>query len=277
MGFELLVPENKDELFTLMAESNYYLLAGGTDLFVKIEKDLINPDRILDLTNVIEGPKLEDKADKVRISATATHGELAGSPLINREFPLLAESAESVGGVQLRNMATVGGNICNASPSADTLIALYALDASLKLESRNGSRTLPIDEFIKSPGETDLGRGEFLKSITIPKLSGNYRHFFNKVGRRNALDISVCSMGFVLKETDGKIEDIRISFGAVAPKIVRPDSVENYLKGKKLTRKVLPEAKDLLKNEISPISDIRGSAEYRKQVAVRSLEEVVNS
>lgn len=277
MGFELIVPEDKDELYTLMTEGDYHLLAGGTDLFVKIEKDMVSPERVIDLTKVIEDPKLQDKSDTVRISATATHGDLANSSLIKKEFPLLAESAEAVGGVQLRNMATVGGNICNASPSADTLIALYALDARLKLESRDGSRTLPINEFIVGPGKTDLNHGEFLKAIIIPKLSGEYRHYFNKVGRRNALDISVCSMGFALKESDGRIEDIRIAYGAVAPVIVRPNSVERYLRGKKLNQEIIPEARDLLEDEISPISDIRGSAEYRKKVALRNLEAIVDN
>ncbi|MBS3765520.1 xanthine dehydrogenase family protein subunit M [Candidatus Bipolaricaulota bacterium] len=277
MGFELIVPEDKDELFTLMAEGDYHLLAGGTDLFVKIEKDMVSPERVIDLTKVIEGPKLEDESDTVRISATATHGDLANSSLIKKEFPLLAESAEAVGGVQLRNMATVGGNICNASPSADTLIALYALDARLKLESRDGSRTLPIDEFIRGPGQTDLNQGEFLKAITIPKLSGEYRHYFNKVGRRNALDISVCSMGFALRETDGRIEDIRIAYGAVAPVIVRPNSVEKYLRGKRPNREVITEARELLDEEITPISDIRGSADYRRKVALRNLEAIIDN
>lgn len=277
MGFELLAPDDKEELFALMAEGGYHLLAGGTDLFVKIEKDIISPERVIDLTNVIDGPKLEDEEDKVRISATSTHGELASSALINREFPLLAESAGAVGAVQLRNMATVGGNICNASPSADTLIALYALDARLELESRDGSRTIPIEDFIKGPGEIDLNRGEFLKSITVPKLTGNYRHFFKKVGRRNALDISVCSMGFALKEVEGQIEDIRLAYGAVAPTVVRPSSVERYLTGKSPSGEAIQEAKELLEEEISPISDIRGSAEYRKQVTLRTLEQIANN
>ncbi|MFW6071106.1 MAG: FAD binding domain-containing protein [Candidatus Bipolaricaulota bacterium] len=277
MEFEFLVPEDEEELFDRMNENDYRLVAGGTDLFVKIEKDLISPKRLLDVTNVIDVPKIEKRDEEIRVSATTTHGELARSTLIQEKFPILAESAESVGGVQLRNKATVGGNICNASPSADSLIALYALDAQLKLKSRDGIRTTPIEDFITGPGETVLRRGEFLESIKIPKLSGNYRHFFKKVGRRNALDISVCSMGFVLK-TDGDFtEDIRIAYGAVAPTIVRPTPVEKYLKGKKLTEDVVSEAKNLLEAEISPISDIRGSAEYRRKVALRGLEELLRN
>lgn len=274
MGFDIAVPETEEKLLSLMEETDYDLLAGGTDLFVKIEKDLIEPDRIIDLTEAIKGPEFEDNPEEVKIQATATHGDLARSPLIKEEFPVLARSAKAVGGTQLRNMATVGGNICNASPSADTLIALYLLDAEVNLVSRNGERSLPIKSFITGPGETKLNRGEYLESITVPKLPGNFVHFFKKVGRRNALDISVCSMGFVLKKSGSVLDEIRLAYGAVAPTIIRPESVEGFLRGKEINSATISEAKDLLSEEISPISDIRGSAEYREEVVLRTLEKI---
>ncbi len=276
MGFEILVPEDQDELFSLMEEDNYHLLAGGTDLFVKIEKDMVDPDRIIDITKALSDTSLKNEEEQVEIPATATHGELANSPIIRDEFPILADSAEAVGAVQLRNMATIGGNICNASPSADTLIALYALNARLKLKRVEGTRTVSIDDFITGPGSTDLQSGEFLESVIIPKISDGYEHYFKKIGRRNALDISVCSMGFLIKTDSDEIEDVRIAYGAVAPRIIRPTSVEEFLQGKPVSGEVLPQAKELLKDEISPISDIRGSAEYRKKVALGQLEELVN-
>ncbi len=275
MGFELLVPEDQNELFTLMEEGDYHLLAGGTDLFVKIEKGMVNPDRIIDISEVLGKTTLKSEEEQVEIPATTTHGELTNSPMIQNEFPVLADSAEAVGAVQLRNMATIGGNICNASPSADTLIALYALNARLKLKSRDRTRTILIEDFINGPGNIELKDGELLESVIIPKVSDEYEHYFKKIGRRNALDISVCSMGYLLKENSGKIEDVRIAYGAVAPRIIRPTSLEEFLQGKPVSREVLPEAKELLEDEISPISDIRGSAEYRKEVALRQLEEVV--
>jgi len=276
LGFDIAVPKKEDQLFSLMEGSEYHLLAGGTDLFVKIEKGLIEPGQIIDLTEVLDGPKFRERSDEVEIRATTTHGDLARSSLIGEEFPVLARSAGAVGGTQLRNMATVGGNICNASPSADTLIALYLLDAEVNLMSREGPRSLSIKNFITGPGETRLRRGEYLKSITVPRLAGEFSHFFKKVGRRNALDISVCSMGFLLKETESIIESIRLAYGAVAPVIVRPKSVENYLQGEEISESTISEARELLRGEISPISDIRGSAEYREEVALRSLEELKN-
>lgn len=276
MGFDILVPEDQDELFALMEEDNYRLLAGGTDLFVKIEKDMVDPDRVIDITKVLGDTSLKNEEEQVEIPATTTHGELANSSIIQDEFPILADSAKAVGAVQLRNMATIGGNICNASPSADTLIALYALNARLKLKRVEGTRTVPIDDFITGPGSTELESGEFLESVIIPKISDGYEHYFKKIGRRNALDISVCSMGFLLKTDSGEIEDVRIAYGAVAPIIIRPTTVEEFLQGKSVSREILPEAKELLENEISPISDIRGSAEYRKEVALGQLEELVN-
>lgn len=276
MGFDILVPEDQDELFGLMKKDNYRLLAGGTDLFVKIEKDMVDPDRIIDITKVLSDTSLKNEEEQVEIPATTTHGELANSSIIQNELPILADSAEAVGAVQLRNMATIGGNICNASPSADTLIALYALNARLKLKSVEGTRIVSIDDFITGPGSIELEPGELLESVIIPKISDGYEHYFKKIGRRNALDISVCSMGFLLKTDSGEIEDVRIAYGAVAPRIIRPTTVEKFLKGKPTSRKVLPEAKELLEDEISPISDIRGSAEYRKAVALGQLEELVN-
>lgn len=276
MGFEILVPEDQDELFSLMEEDNYRLLAGGTDLFVKIEKDMVAPDRIIDITKALSDTSLRNEEEQVEIPATATHGELANSSIIRDEFPILANSAEAVGAVQLRNMATIGGNICNASPSADTLIALYALNARLKLKKAEGTRTVAIEDFITGPGSIELESGEFLESVIIPKISDGYEHYFKKIGRRNALDISVCSMGFLIKTNSDEIEDVRIAYGAVAPRIIRPTPVEEFLQGKPVSREVLPQAKELLKEEISPISDIRGSAEYRKEVALGQLEEIVN-
>ncbi|MFW6111396.1 MAG: FAD binding domain-containing protein [Candidatus Bipolaricaulota bacterium] len=273
MGFEILVPENEDELISLTAEGNYQFLAGGTDLFVKIKKDLINPERIIDLTKAIDGPRFEDNQNEVKIKATTTHAELAESSLINEEFPVLASSAGAVGATQLRNMGTIGGNICNASPSADTLIALYLLNADVDLVSGD-RRSLSIKDFITGPGETELASGEYVESVTVPKLSGEFRHFFKKVGRRNALDISICSMGFILKATKEVIEEIRLGYGAVAPTVIRPTAVENFLRGKTIDKETILEAQRLLKEEISPINDIRGSAKYRETVALRTLEEI---
>lgn len=277
MGFEILVPDSRDELFSMIEEGNYHFLAGGTDLFVQIKKGLISPERVIDLTEVIGGPNVENTREEVNIKATTTHRELGKSPLINEEFPVLARSARAVGATQLRNMGTVGGNICNASPSADTLIALYLLDPEVILVGRDGTRTMPLRNFIVGPGETKLTSGEFLESITVPKLSGEFRHFFKKVGRRNALEISVCSMGFILRVSEGTVKEIRLAFGAVAPTIIRPLSVEEFLQGKTIDKGAISEAKELLKEEISPISDIRGSAKYREMVALRTLEELKGS
>lgn len=274
MAVELLVPENEERLFSLMEEKDYKLLAGGTDLFVKMEKDMVSPDRIIDITEVMTEPKLKDGGDKISILATATFQEIAESPLINEKLPVLAQSARALGATQLRNMATIGGNICNASPSADSLIALYLLNPELVLKSREGERKIALEYFITGPGKTELSRGEYLKSLEIPRISKDFTHYFEKVGRRNALDISVCTMGYLLKEEVGVVEELRLTYGAVAPTVIRATSVEEYLQGKKLNQETIAEAKKLVRSEISPISDIRGSAEYREKVAVRLVEKI---
>jgi len=274
LAFELLVPEDEEKLFSLMEEDDYRLVAGGTDLFVKMEKKALNPDRVIDISEIQTEPGLEKNGGVITVLATATFQEIAKSRLIKEELPVLAQSALALGATQLRNMATLGGNVCNASPSADSLIALYLLEPELVLASRDGERKVPLRDFITGPGETNLDRGEYLKKIEIPTVPNDYTQYFEKVGRRNALDISVCAMGYLLNQRDGVVEELRLAYGAVAPTVIRASSVEEYLRGKELTEETIGEAKKLLGSEISPISDIRGSAEYREKVAARLLEKI---
>lgn len=274
MAFELLVPEDEEKLFSLMEKDDYRLVAGGTDLFVKMEKKALNPDRVIDISEIQTEPGLEKNGGVITVLATATFQEIAKSRLIKEELPVLAQSALALGATQLRNMATLGGNVCNASPSADSLIALYLLEPELVLASRDGERKVPLRDFITGPGETNLDRGEYLKKIEIPTVPNDYTQYFEKVGRRNALDISVCAMGYLLNQKDGVVEELRLAYGAVAPTVIRASSVEEYLRGKELTEETIGEAKKLLGSEISPISDIRGSAEYREKVAARLLEKI---
>jgi len=274
LAFELLVPEDEEKLFSLMEEDDYRLVAGGTDLFVKMEKKALNPDRVIDISEIQTEPGLEKNGGVITVLATATFQEIAKSRLIKEELPVLAQSALALGATQLRNMATLGGNVCNASPSADSLIALYLLEPELVLASRDGERKVPLRDFITGPGETNLDRGEYLKKIEIPTVPNDYTQYFEKVGRRNALDISVCAMGYLLNQKDGVVEELRLAYGAVAPTVIRASSVEEYLRGKELTEETIGEAKKLLGSEISPISDIRGSAEYREKVAARLLEKI---
>lgn len=275
MGFNIVRPSTKSELFSIMENDDYRILAGGTDIFVKLKKDLIDVDRLVDIRDVLDVPAITDDAHEVTISSTTTHQQLATSGLIREKFLVLAQAANSVGGTQIRNMGTVGGNVCNGSPSADTLLALYLLEARLNLVNAKGDRTLPIADFITGPGETQLARGEYLETITIPKLTGEYKQYFRKVGRRNALDISVCSMGYLLKTESQIVKDFRLAYGAVAPTVVRIPKAEERLTGERITKPVIEECKTLVRDRISPITDIRGSAKYRETVSVRLLDELL--
>lgn len=275
MNFQFAKPTTEDELFSLMENNDYSILAGGTDLYVKLKKDLIDADLLVDVRDVLGSPTIDQEGSEVTIGATVTHRQLATSELINEEFSALAEAANSVGGTQLRNMGTVGGNVCNASPSADTLIPLYLYNAKVNLVNRYGRRTLPISEFITGPGSTELTRGEYLEGVTVSKLNGEYEQVFEKVGRRNALDISVASMGYLLRQEDGVVGDFRLAYGAVAPTVLRMTKAEERLVGDELTREAVEDCKELVEEAVSPISDIRGSAEYREKVSVRLLERLL--
>lgn len=264
----VLLPKSKTELWTMLAEQpQARIMAGGTDLMVRLRAAGEDMPSIICLERLEEMHSIETAGDTIHIGSGTTMATLLKNDAIKSKLPLLHKAAGKFASPLIRNMATIGGNVCTASPAADALPALYAMEAEVKLRSANGTRTLPINEFITGPGKTGLGSGEILTAIKVAIPEDFDIHHFEKVGQREALAISVVSMAGLLSMAGSVIEDARFAWGSVGPTIVRSSKVENALKGEKLSLSALRNAAKLAQEAVSPINDVRASADYRRQVA----------
>jgi xanthine dehydrogenase FAD-binding subunit len=245
-------------------------LAGGTDLLVAVRKGTESPNLLVYVGELPELRVLREEKEGLEVGAGLTHAELLAHPATER-FPILRSVLQTIGSPAIRAMGTLGGNIVTASPAGDSLVALYLLEARVRLVSEEGERELPIWEFIVGPRKTALRQGELVRSVFLPWLSGEPQSFFRKVGRRRALIIAIASLGALVWVRDGRVERARLALGSVAPTVIRPKEVEEALVG----RPVSPEAWEDLVPRLSaathPISDLRASADYRRKVAGRLL------
>jgi CO/xanthine dehydrogenase FAD-binding subunit len=259
------------------------ILAGGTDLMpqshagrVKFKRTLMNIRRIPELRGIVR----EDAA--IRIGALTTITELMEHPLIRQHLPLLASAADHFASPQIRNAGTIGGNICNASPAGDTLVPLMVLDAQLELVSKPDDslfrRSMPLPEFFVAPGRTRLAPAELLAAVRVPIPPRGFVARFHKFGTRPALDISAISIAIGGVLEDGIFSDVRVAFGAVAPTPMCGCATQEALEGKRLDATTIAAAAKAAQEEVHPISDVRASAWYRKEMihnmTKRMLEDV---
>ncbi len=269
VNFEYFAPKTLNEALELLDKygKEAKILAGGTDLLVKMKMRLVEPKYIINIKGIRELNFIKDEGNQVRIGALTRWRQLEKSELIKNFFPSLYDAVKVMGGTQIRNMATVGGNLCNASPAADSAPPLMVLNAKLVLASKKGEREIPITQFFKGPRKTELRKDELLKEIVIPyeERSGQY---YIKLGRRNAFTLSVVSVAALVKVDDNRFSDVRIALNSVAPTPVRSRSVEEALKNKEVTYEAIKEASKEVLKDISPISDVRASAEYRREMSV---------
>jgi xanthine dehydrogenase small subunit len=240
------------------------LIAGGTDLMVQHEHHL-GEMLLIDISAVQELSGIEDRGDFISIGATTRWTEIRRSKLIQNWTPLLSIAAAEIGGIQIQNRGTIGGNVVNASPAADSLPALYAYDARAVVVGGRTTRTLPVDELIRGPRQTELRPGEVLTEIRLPKLKGegNRIFFFEKVGSRKAQTITKGSVAFDGWLRNGRLSGVRIALGAVGPTIIRATDAERALEhdcgGENLKKTVA-----LVSAAAKPIDDIRSTASYRR-------------
>lgn len=242
------------------------LLAGGTDLFVKMKQRLVEPRHIINLKNIEALTELKEGEHGVNIGAATSLRSIERSELIRKKLPLLHEAVRSIGSVQIRNMATIGGNLCNASPAADCAIALLALDAKARILGPEGARTVPLKEFFAGPGQTVLREDEVLVEVSIPPIPEDVGTSFLKVGR-TSLDLATVNIAVVLRKTGEAVADCRIALGAVGPTPVRAYRAEEFMKGKEMTSDTLEAAANVVSEDIRPITDVRATAEYRREVS----------
>jgi len=256
------------------------ILAGGTDLLVMIQENIISPDEVIDISGIEELKGIEESSGRIRLGALVTHGRIADSNLLREKAVPLVESCDEVGSPQIRNLGTIGGNLVMASPSGDTLPALYVLGAEVILASNEGERVLPIEDFLVGVKKSAIRSDELLVAITFPGMSDDARGFFKKLGQRKALAISKVSAAAVISCLDGVVASARIALGAVATTVIRTPRTESFLVGQALTPEVISEASRICSEESRAITDIRSTAGYRDEMAglllARGLEELEN-
>lgn len=268
-------PTRLAEALELLREGDVTILAGGTDLMPQSHAGKVRFGRVL--MNVRRVPELSGiaaEARSVRIGALTSIQQLLENPIVRERLPLLAEAADRFASEQVRNAGTVGGNICNASPAGDTLVPLLVLDAEVELARKpNGaieSRRLPLADFLVGPGRTRRAPDELLTAIVVPAPPPGFVARFHKHGTRPALDISTVSVAAGAVRRDGRLEGVRIAFGAVAPVPLRGYATERALEGAPLDAARIAAAAETAAAETRPISDVRASGWYRGEL-VRNI------
>ena len=264
-AFEHYAPDSVEELLELLkSKPNAKLIAGGTDLILQMKEGTAQPETVVSLKNVEELGGFTVSKNGYRLGTGMTLRRITRSNELTQNFPGLIYAAGVVASEQIRSLATLGGNICNASPSADMVPPLIALDAVVQLVSSQSQRELPLSEFFKGPGESVLKGGEILHSIFLPQPSGSM--IYSKHAPRKYMDLAVVGVAVRLAKKNGKINEARVALGAVGPVPFRAEKTEALLAGQTLTTELMREAGEMAAGECVPIDDIRGSAWYRKRM-----------
>ena len=264
--FELALPSTVEECLAALRNGGgeVTMVAGGTDLLPQMKNGLVRPARVVDLSGIPELQRLDVDGDgALHIGAAVSARTVELSPVVRDGFLGIAEGAGVIGSYQDRNLATIGGNVCNAAPSADVSPALVALDAVVVVAGPDGQRLLPITDFFQGVRRTALQPGELVVEFVVPKPAAGTGSTYLRHTPRRELDIAVVGVGTALTIQDGKCTKARIALGAVAPVIVRATEAEASLDGQEVTPELLDKAASLAVGSAKPISDQRGSAEYR--------------
>lgn len=268
-AFDFYQPATLQEASRLLKDNGPggRFLAGGTDLVIAMKEKGLLPRYIVDLKRVPGLAGIRENSDgSITLGALTTLYTIETSALIKRKYPFLAQSAAEVGSIQIRNRATIGGNMANASPSADTSPALIALNATGKITSASGERTIKIDEFFKGPGQSVMNADEILTEVTIPKTAANLVGEYIKFSPREMMDLAYVgvAVAYNLGASDRKCTGVRIVLGAVAPTPIRAKRAEAALEGQILSAALAENAGQIAAEEAKPISDVRSSADYRR-------------
>lgn len=288
-GFEYFRPQSPVEACQILLEQGpgALALAGGTDLLVKIRRGALRPTAVVDLTGLEELKFVRQEKGWLRIGALTPLREVAASELLREKAGLLARAAGLVGSRQIRNLATIGGNLCNAAPSADTAAPLLALEARARLLGPAGEREVPVAEFFRGPGRTCLGPGEILAEVSFPEPVPGTRGVYLKHTRRQAMDIAVVGVAAVV-EVDGERQEVRaarLALASVAPTPLRVAAAEQALAGLSLEDAAMvaagvQRAAGLAREAARPIDDVRASATYRRHLVEvlvrRALQQVLD-
>lgn len=308
--FDYLRPKNLEEAFTLLNQyrERAKLIAGGTDVIVMIKQKKIAPEVLISLQEIHELKQIHYNGN-LRIGPLVTHRMIEKSEIIRKEFTALSDAVDVLGSIQIRNVATIGGNICTAAPSADTVPPLLVLGAQVKLKGLKGERVLPLEHLFLGPGETVIEQGEILTEIFIPKPLPHTGSAYWKHQRRKALDLPILGVAVLLSLDRSKVscsdllyspspittilhalegeevvcKEVRIALGVAAPTPIRAIQAEDLLRGKKISDELLGEVAEMAAQEARPRDTIRGEAWYRremvrvlvKRMAMRCIERIL--
>lgn len=243
------------------------VLAGGTDLLVEIREHLRRPAHVINIKCIPGMQHLGyDAQSGLRLGALATAREVELSPAVSKHYPSLLQAVRELGSIQVRNRATVVGNVCRASPSADTLPPLIADGARLKLYGRDGERAVPLEEFFKGPGKTALEPDELVTEILVPPPPPRTGKVYIKHGRRKAMELATVGIAVSLTLHKNSCSEIRVVLGAVAPTPIRARAAEGLLRGAELNEGLIERAAKAAMGESRPISNVRASADYRRDM-----------
>ena len=284
--FEYLSPTSVDEALYLFSQYKEHakVLAGGTDLLVKMRQRKDMPTYIISLRNVTDLDYVrQDTEGSLRIGALTTHQSILDSNLVKEGYQLLAAACHKIGTPQIRNMGTIGGNLCTASPAADTAPSLIGLGAKVRIRSLNRQRVVAVEEFFVGPGESVIQAGEILTEIQIPNPPLHTHSAYLKLLPRTAVDVATVGVAVVvtLDSKHRNFVDAKISLGAVAPTPIRARKAEDIIRGKAIADELIEKAGQAAADEAKCISDIRSSADYRKRMvkvlASRALRQAITS
>lgn len=290
--FEYIKAKSFEEAVDLLSHygDKAKLIAGGTDVMVAIKQGKITPEVLISIKNISEGSYIKVSEEELKIGAITTHRELEKNPHIQK-LGALIDAVRQLGSVQIRNVATIGGNICNAAPSADTVPPLLVHDARLTIKGHNGLKTFPIEEFFLGPGKTVLSSDEVLTEIIIPLPRMSSASAYWKHSRRKGMDLAIIGVALwidvIFEDVEklkavknGEIEeqfealersaiyckDVRLALGVAAPKPIRTHKAEEFLKGQRLSRRTLTEFGAIAASEAQPRDTFRGEAWYRREM-----------
>lgn len=275
-SYDIVAPQTIDEVLQLMHNENCRPIAGGTDLMVLLETGYLPSGKYVNIWNMqkLQGIRVND--EKITIGALTTYEQIRNHPVLKVEFPNLCKAAQVTGGIAIQNRGTIGGNIVNASPAADTPPVLLTYDASLKIISHKKERIIPYNNFHLGYKKIDLEPCELIQEIYLPRNQKHLIHHYYKVGARKAQAISKIAISAVANVENNCFMNCKIALSSVAPTVIRCYNTEKYLNTKKINRETLCCAQEIIKKEISPIDDIRSTKNYRTQVVCNLLEEFLD-
>ncbi|MGC9181906.1 FAD binding domain-containing protein [Thermogladius sp.] len=276
-SFEYYRARSVEEAVELASKlGDYKYLAGGTDLLVDLKIGRYRPRAVIDLGGLRELRYVVDEGSKVRIGALTTLEEILRSDVVKKKLPLLHQAVYNMASWQIRSVATIGGNIANASPAADTAPPLLVHGALVKLRGPRGSRSIPLRDFILGPRKTALETGEMIAEFEVPVVEGLSEYWaYRKFGRRSAFTLSVVGLALGVEVRPGGELRFRVALNSVAPRPVRAATVEEYLNEKGLSDESIETASRLVQQDISPITDVRATAEYRRHLASALLRDAL--